>query len=168
MEIWKDINGFVGVYQISNYGRVKSLSRKINNRYGLFISKEKIKVQSLDTRGYPQILLLQPGLRKTIKIHLLVWDHFGNQPRDGRNINVDHKDEVKTNNHISNLQVLKNRDNKNKSLSKNGRLNGVTFRPNNRFTSEIYVNGKRNYLGVFKSEIEAHNAYMDARKKYNV
>ena len=42
-EHWEDIENYEGIYQVSNYGRVKSLSRKISNGTGLYISKEKIR-----------------------------------------------------------------------------------------------------------------------------
>ncbi len=42
MEIWKDIKGFEGLYQISDLGRVKSLERKVKGRFVLMLLREKI------------------------------------------------------------------------------------------------------------------------------
>ena len=62
MEIWRDILGYEGYYQISNHGRIKSLSRKMFNGFGRFISKEIILKLSLDHRGYLYTVLTKDGV----------------------------------------------------------------------------------------------------------
>ena len=56
-EIWKDIPGFEGLYQVSNLGRVKSLPRQIWNGKGYFVSKEKILHPNTLAKGYFQVEL---------------------------------------------------------------------------------------------------------------
>ena len=56
-EIWKDINGYEGLYQISNFGRVKALNKKVwNGRTYLYFS-EKIRKPNVDKDGYLNITL---------------------------------------------------------------------------------------------------------------
>lgn len=158
MEKWTDINipEFIGLYKISSYGNIYS-----NH-------SNKILKPCKDSRGYLQVNLMNHPFKKCIKMHMLVWDHFGDGVRNGRLINIDHIDENKENNNIDNLQLLASRDNKIKSLSKNGKLAGVYFKSGWKWVSEIIVNHKRIYLGGFDTEIEGHNAYLNARKKYGV
>ena len=158
-EEWKEINikEVKGFYNVSNFGRIYSY------RYKRLMSPTK------DSRGYLQIPLSNDPFKKTIKMHMLVWDHFGEGKRNGRIFNIDHKDEVKTNNHISNLQVLSSRDNTIKSLSKGGKIIGTYYKKDwDRWVSEIIVRGKRIYLGNFNSQQEGYQAYLDARLKYAV
>lgn len=91
MEIWKDIEGYEG-YQISNYGRVKSL------KYG----KERIRKPTKDKDGYLTVTLCKQGEKKTYKVHRLVAKAF--IPNVNNYLEVNHKDENKTNNTIQNLE----------------------------------------------------------------
>ena len=97
-EQWKTIDGYED-YEVSNYGRVKSLER-IDN-LGRTI-KEKILKQSTNNNGYQQVCLCKNGKRKMFQVHRLVANAFIPNPNNYAEIN--HKDECKTNNHVSNLE----------------------------------------------------------------
>lgn len=56
-EIWKDIKGYEGCYQISNLGRVKSLSRPLNRGKGVGMSVEKILSCTIDKKNRLQKML---------------------------------------------------------------------------------------------------------------
>jgi hypothetical protein len=94
-EIWKDIEGYKGLYQISNLGQVKSLN---------YSNTREIKKLSLckQSNGYLVCLLYRNGNRKTYKIHRLVAQTFLSNPNNYPVIN--HKDEDKTNNCVDNLE----------------------------------------------------------------
>lgn len=94
-EEWKDIIGFEGLYQISNYGRVKSLNYNHSN-------EERIMKLSVGTKGYLQVCLTKNNRRSTKRIHRLVAEAFIPNPLNLETVN--HIDEVKTNNHFSNLE----------------------------------------------------------------
>ena len=99
-EIWKDINGFEGCYQISNYGNVRSLDRIKNHRlyYGQIMS------QSTDKDGYKDVALRLDGKRKYFRVHRLVAEAFVHNPKpDIYNI-INHKDGVVDNNKADNLE----------------------------------------------------------------
>ena len=98
-EIWKDIEGYNGDYQVSNLGRVKSF------KYG----KEKIlKPQKLNT-GYLSINLCKNGKMKTSRINRLVAEAFLPNPENLSE--VDHINSDKTNNCVENLQWISHVEN---------------------------------------------------------
>lgn len=101
-EIWKDVVGYEGFYEVSNYGRIKSLSKKAKNKNGYRITKEKIMKNVLKNNGYSAITLYKNKKSKTYLIHRLVAQAFINNPHDYPCIN--HKDENKLNNRIDNLE----------------------------------------------------------------
>lgn len=102
-EEWRDIKGYEGLYQISSHGRVKSMPRK-GSRGGI------IK-PSFSNSGYLQIHLCKNCEQKTIQIHRLVAIHFLDNPDNLPEVN--HKDECKTNNHVSNLEFCTREYNEN-------------------------------------------------------
>ena len=94
-EIWKDIEGFEGKYQISNMGRVKSLNFKLTG-------KEQIMSLKINKYGYKQILLYKDKKYKTLLIHRLVAQAFIPNPNNYPIIN--HINEDKTDNRVDNLE----------------------------------------------------------------
>ena len=98
-EIWKDVVGYEGLYQVSNFGRVKSLDRydKIGRKY-----KGKIIKQVLMKNGYLGLNLCVGGSCKTFYAHRIVASAFLDNPQNLPQIN--HKDENKQNNFVDNLE----------------------------------------------------------------
>lgn len=97
--IWKDIPGYEGIYQISNYGEVKSLN--YHNT-----SKERILKPAKDKKGYLRCALSKQNKLVTFKIHRLVASVFIPNPLNLPMVN--HIDCKKTNNHVSNLEWCDN------------------------------------------------------------
>lgn len=101
-EVWKDIAGYEGLYQVSNFGRVRSLERVVQHMHsGKLTLPSKLKEPSFDGR-YLFVVLSKDGKRKQFSIHRLVAETFIPNP-DGLPC-VNHKDENKTNNHVDNLE----------------------------------------------------------------
>ena len=94
-EEWRDIEGYSGLYQVSNLGRVKSLNY---NRTGL----EKILKPIKDGKKYLCVNLCKQGKQKHHKVHRLVGQAFIDNPNNYPQLN--HIDEDKTNNQITNLE----------------------------------------------------------------
>lgn len=102
-EIWKDIKGWEGLYQVSNLGRVKSLPRFRKTQSG-YVSKERIlrpRVCGKD-REYLAVSLNKDNYIKQKRIHILVAEAFIPNPNNHTEIN--HKDENKGNNCVENLE----------------------------------------------------------------
>lgn len=83
-EIWKNIQGYEGYYQISNYGKVKSLK----------FNKEKILKPGLTSNGYLQITLFKNNKRKKFMIHRLVGEYFIPNPKNKPEIDHEFGDKI--------------------------------------------------------------------------
>lgn len=102
-EVWRDIEGYEGLYQVSSEGRVKSLERTFIDKIGRErYVKERILKPGVDRYGYLLVTLYAGGKRKKLKVHRLVCQAFHDNP--GNKPCVNHIDENKTNNAASNLE----------------------------------------------------------------
>lgn len=146
-EIWKDIEGYEGYYQISNIGRVKSLSRLITKNLGLkgimkFYSKEKIKTAFI-SRGYVRVALCKNGIPKKQSIHRLIAKAF--IPKvDGKEF-VNHIDSNRSNNSISNLEWCTSSEN-NSHAYKYGNNNIGEKHGRSKFSDEIVNKIRSEYV----------------------
>ena len=113
MEHWKAITGYEGLYEVSDLGRVKSLNY---NHTG----KEKILKPQKTNNGYLRVDLCKDGKLKHSKVHRLVAEAFIPNPNNLETVN--HKDEVKTNNTVSNLEWMSRVDNKRYSANKSVKM----------------------------------------------
>lgn len=109
-EVWKDIKGFEGRYQVSNMGRVRSLDRDIVTTYLGTVHtrhyKGKILVDKKTPAGYCYVVLADSGVHTREAVHRLVALSFVDGYREGMIVN--HKDENKSNNHSDNLEWCNN------------------------------------------------------------
>lgn len=102
-EQWKDIKGYEGLYEVSNYGNVRSLDRTIKRGQGHMTIKGCILIPFYEEKkGYYQVALAKDGKVKKYRIHRLVAVAFLKNPYNYTDVN--HKDEVKTNNNVDNLE----------------------------------------------------------------
>lgn len=85
-EIWKPVRGYDGLYEVSNYGRVRNARTK------------RILKQQLDGKGYLRVGLCKNGIMKTHKVHRLVAETFIPNPNNLPQVN--HKNEDKTDNFV--------------------------------------------------------------------
>jgi hypothetical protein len=108
MEVFKKIKGYEGRYEISNQGRIKSITRNVI-----------IKPQ-LDRGGYLRVCLFKDGKKTTKKVHRLVSEVFIG---DIEGMTVNHKDFNKQNNRVSNLELITMEENYRHAYSM-GRMKG--------------------------------------------
>lgn len=108
-EMWKDVPGYGGLYQVSNTGKVKSLGRVINEQWydgthcRTRVFPEKLLKQKTDTNGYLSVGLHKiNGERKRLRVHRIVAITFLDNPNNLPCIN--HIDECITNNNVNNLE----------------------------------------------------------------
>jgi len=165
-EEWKDVSGYEGFYQISNFGRVKSLPRvvyqKTNNNKPYSVKGGILKAGK-NIWGYKQASFVIEG-SKVYKptIHRLVATNFIPNPNNLPDIN--HIDEDKSNNHYSNLEWCTERANTVFSCKKNtsSRHPGVCWhKRNKKWQVRVYINRKSIHIGYFKNELGAAQAYVD-------
>jgi len=121
MEIWKDIKGYEGLYQISNLGRVKSLSRLVlcksrSKRQ----TKEKILLMQISSQGYSYLTLCKNNKLKSMRIHRLVALHFIPNPKNKPCVN--HKNNIGVDNKVKNLEWCTQMENIHHAI-KNGYFN---------------------------------------------
>ena len=106
-EVWKDIPGYVGYYQVSDFGRVRSVPRAG--------TKGGVLVQSI-CRGYYKVYLCGGGKRRYVQVHRLVAEVF--IPNPNNYPCVDHIDTNRLNNVVSNLRWVTHRMNSNNPITR--------------------------------------------------
>ena len=159
IEVWKDIPGFKN-YQVSNLGNVKSLNyRKTGNTKSL--------VKLINNKGrYSVNLYKKSKMYANQYISVLVAKAFLKHKPSGGKIVVDHINNIKTNDNLYNLQVITQRENSTKDRKGLSKYAGVSWhKPSNKWQSNIRINGKYKYLGTYKSEQKASQAYQNELKK---
>lgn len=159
MEIFKDIKGYEGVYQISNLGRVRRINKK-----GFNYLNGKI-----DYHGYRRVKLSVNGSYEDYKVHQLMAINFLNHKPCGMNRVVDHIDNNKLNNNISNLQIVSVRENNSKGKKSTSKYTGVNWdKSSEKWKAQISINKVKTSLGYFDCEKKAHEAYLKALKDNNI
>lgn len=146
MEIWKDIKGYEGKYQVSSLGRIKSLYRWNGKA---FYSREHIIKSYINKNGYVYIALMKNNKNKNCRLHRLVAEAFIPNPENKLQIN--HIDGNKQNNRVDNLEWCTASENIQHAYDNN---------LNNNDKQKIKIaqydmNG--NLLNVYQSLIEASN-----------
>lgn len=164
IEIYKDISGFEGIYQVSDLGNVKSLRRQRAD--GIGVIKEKILRAGKNGDGYYHVVLFGKLGKKSYPVHRLVANEF--IPKGNPNMNIiNHIDHNIENNNVNNLEWTNHRGNAVHGYahkSKGKKMTGAYYNPkgNRKWFSNIMINKKIKHLGSFNTEIEAHNAYISA------
>ena len=111
-EVWRDVKGYEGLYQVSSDGRVKSLERTFIDKIGRErYVKERILKPAFNGRGYLFVNLYAGGKPKMHKVHRLVCQSFHDNPDNKPQVN--HINEIKTDNRSSNLEWATARENSN-------------------------------------------------------
>ena len=99
VEEWKDIEGYEGLYQVSNLGRVRSLDKYVKGNGGkLYFKKGGTLKPGVDGGGYFYVVLSKDRVCKTMMVHRLVAEAFLPNPNNLPQVN--HKDEDKKNNFV--------------------------------------------------------------------
>lgn len=131
-EIWKEIVGFEGYYEISNLGRIRSLDRKVIGRGNKYRPiKSKIKNPTKDKDGYLRVYLFKNNQKHLSRgVHQLVAVAFVDNPYLKKVVN--HKDGDKNNNYFSNLEWVTAFENE-----KHAQENGLKARGGNGAWSKL-------------------------------
>lgn len=122
-EIWKDIEGYDGKYQISNLGRIKSFKQ----------GKERMLKQAIDKNGYSKVVLWKNNKGKNYNVHRLVAIAFLSNQNNHKEVN--HIDGNKQNNIYSNLEFVSHGENMKHAYIKG--LNKKYFSKDNCHSKEV-------------------------------
>ena len=154
-EEWLPVVGWEGFYEVSNFGQVRSMSRKVTHKNG-FVQTiyEKILKGTISFYGYRCVDLCRPGKRENSKVHRLVLSAFA-APQSAK-IDTRHLDGDRLNNKISNLKYGTRQDNIN-DTKKHGRIPNGERHWNSKLSDHEAVK-------IFKSK----DRQVDLAKKYNV
>lgn len=148
-EIWIDIKGYEGLYQVSSLGRVKSLTRIIKHSEGFLrtIKGRIIKLQQNNFRsGYYEVSLHKDGTEKRFRINVLVAKSFIPNPENKPQVN--HKNGDKSDNSVDNLEWSTDIENK-----RHGWENG------------LYTNNHRKKKIICNETEEEYESVTDASRK---
>lgn len=152
-EIWKDIPQYEGYYQVSNYGRVKSLKRTIVDSRG--ISKtvnERILIARVKENGYLQVSLWRNNKGKGEYVHRLVAMAFIPNPENKPTVN--HKDLDIQNNHVENLEWATYKENN--AYGDRLKRQGETFKANGKISKRVnQYDLDGNFIATYRSMREA-------------
>lgn len=161
LEIWKDVPGYEGLYQVSNLGRVKSLARSyVCKRGGIRHLPNKILKTAITGHGYLGLVFRKDGKPTSKRVHQLIWLTFKGLVPKG--LVIDHINNDKLDNKLCNLQLLTTRQNVSKyhdTLPSANKYIGVVWDVNSKkWKSQAQIKGRLAYFGLFDSEEEAHKA----------
>lgn len=158
-EMWDDIEGYLGMYEVSSNGRVRNMRTA------------RVLKPSVDPLGYRRVTLFRDCIGKTHKVHRLVANVFVSNP--GNKSKVDHIDGDPSNNSIMNLRyatTAENCRNRRKAVNTSSRCKGVCWdRKANKWRAYIRIGGRLMHIGCFIDEVAAARAYDEkAREHFGV
>lgn len=164
----KNIKGFEGLYQVSEYGDIFALEKQVAMPNGGFktIKAHKPKI-NITHKGYHKVMLTNKlGVRKGFYVHRLVALNFIGES----NLQVNHKDFNKTNNNILNLEFVTNTENSEhyfKSIKTTSKYKGICWHKNmKKWVAQFNINKIKVNVGSFNTELEAHTAYLKEKQNY--
>ena len=137
IEQWRDIRGYEGLYQVSNFGRVRTVEHIVPNRGGFRTVSSKVKNATFTGQGYLSVALYKENKMQRLYVHRLVAEAF--VPNPDNLPEIDHIDCVKTNNISSNLRWVDRSGNMQNPITK--KLKSVNTKARN-WTYENHPNAK--------------------------
>lgn len=157
-EIWKDIIRYEGLYQISNFGRIRNSN-----------SDMKPYTISNGNKVYLGITLVKEGVKKRYRVHRVVAEHFIDNPFNLSQVN--HKDNNAFNNNVDNLEWVSHRENQShrslNSGNKTSKYVGVS-KSGNRWRAQICIWGNNISLGSYDTEDDAYAARVKYTNDNNI
>lgn len=165
-EVWKEIPGYEGFYEVSDCGNVRSIPRQYKTNTKVFKSTKYVNRKfTTDPWGYYVLGLSKNGEERKFRVHQLVAMAFLGHKLCHMKLVIDHKDRNKKNNHVDNLRIVSVREN-NLNKGKDGHTSeyvGVYKNSNNNWTAGIGLNGKNyNLFSRAKNQDEAKEIFTKA------
>ena len=172
IEEWRPIEGYEGLYEVSSYGRVRSLDKYVKCKGESYrLHKGKVLSPAKDTIGYLFVILHCNGKCKTIRVHKLVAEAFLPNPENLTEVN--HKDEDKINNRADNLEFCDHKYNMNYGTRnirskdthiKNGYWTGLSREEYRKKYNQDRKEHRKKYYQKYYQEHK--NEYNERQKEY--
>lgn len=175
-EIWVDVKGYEGYYEISNFGNIRSLNRyqfcKKNNSNSLI--KGRLLKLSINKYGYYKTTICKESKRSQVLIHRLVLLSFLNEHNTKKIVN--HINGNRLDNRLKNLEWVSHRENichSRLNIKKSSKYIGVYwYKESNKWRAQISknINKKRItiHLGLFDNELDAFNCRINYENQNNI
>ena len=161
-EVWKDIRGYEGLYQVSNKGRVKSLMRLVKYGGKQHTVPDKMKALSVKDNEYLFVNLWKGNKAKNKYVHRLVAQAFLSDYTES--LMVNHKDMNRKDNKLTNLEMVTNKYNQNHAQRFKGKKRGA-YKGHKGYRAVITINGKVHHIGSYETKEEAYNAFYNKYKE---
>lgn len=159
IEIWKDVPNYVGIYQVSNIGNVKSLDHYIKSKNGKCLKKGRILQKFKTKKGYLQTSLSKDTKRLNTGIHRVVALAFIPNPENKPQVN--HINGIKTDNRVENLEWCTNKENQIHAVkNKLSKHNLAEKHHNSKLTNEDVIKVRQLHSIGFKNH--------ELAKDYNI
>ena len=161
-EVWKDVKGYEGLYQISNFGRVKSLDRSVMLRGNFYKLKSKILKQTDNGCGYLIVSFSKNNKQTKKYIHRLVAENFLKNKKQ----EVNHKNGIKKDNNLKNLEWVTRSENikhawKNNLFDREKRVAIATKNSRERsrkvFCKDIKTKDVETFKGIWEAEKKGYS-----------
>ncbi len=162
-EIWRDIKGYEGYYQVSNKGGIKAVDRTITRSDGVKrFYPESLKSPHVNNRGYVIVGLSIDNIKVNKKVHRLVAKAF--IPNIENKPQINHRDANKENNNVDNLEWCTNYENC-KHAHENGLRKIEVLKGED---SNLTTTKKKTVIAMRKLYKQGGYSYQDMAKKFNV
>ena len=134
--MWKPIKGFEGHYEVNELGDIKSLERFVNHAiYGPMRVTEKMMKKLAGAKGYVRVNLALDKKHHFFQVHILVAQAFIPNPYNKPQVN--HKNGIKTDNRIENLEWCTNQENRDHAVKNGLHATGARLESTKRIESEL-------------------------------
>lgn len=119
-EEWRDVIGYEGLYMVSSFGRIASLSRNVKNRYGIKSTKQRILKPTIrklkESYSLYTVSLWKNNIKKTVTVATIVAKSF--LPNINSSFEIDHLDGNPLNNNVENLKWCSHTENVNNPITR--------------------------------------------------
>lgn len=167
-EEWKDVKGYKGLYQISNFGKIRSLDRIVKTKgEGKKLIKGVYLYPSLDKNGYIKCTLSKDDKRKHLRLHRIVADHFIEKNKN-HNLTVNHKDGNKLNNNSLNLEWCTSIENINHAFKIGLRSSSGEKNPKAKLTKDKVIQIRTIFENNIKKYKSRNSLIKELSNKFNV
>lgn len=164
VEEWRAVVGYEGYYEVSDLGRVRSVTRVSRNGNGSCTKRGTLMRQSVNSAGYSVVQLSRDGVRVSKTVSSLIGAAFLGAAEE-----VDHRNRQRSDNRLENLRPATARQNAANTgprrRNKSGFKGVSPFKTRNCWRAVIFVDGKQRHLGYFDDPVVAARCYDAAAKE---